>query len=513
MNGIVDAFFSHIISTIIALPAIGAIIVALIMRKSGRVAEYFAMLIATVELALIILLALKFDFNNPGFQFVEKYEWLPGTGIYYHVGVDGISMVMLILTGFICFIAAWTSFHQIPEDLNRPLYFVVFLLFEVGIVGTFVAINLIIFYLFWELVLPSMFLLIGKWGPHPEKARHAAIKFFIFTFAGSVIMLAGFVYLYLVHKTFNMIELAKLTAGMSREAQAFAFGLIFFGLAVKLPLVPFHTWLPDAHVEAPAPVSVLLAGLLLKMGGYGFVRMVWILPKGFDYLFGPLLIVAVVGAIYSGLTAMGQDNFKRMVAYTSINHMSYVFFAALVAAWATIHGKEHMDLAKIALAGGVFEMFGHGVAIGLMFLMAGVLLHKAGTYHISELGGLGKVTPRISVLIVFGSLAVFGFPPLIVFVGEIQIFVGAIGLLFSENYYWPAIILVAPLIVVATYLWMIRRVIMSEVTPVAEKARDLSIGEIIPLAILCVAIILFGIYPSIITNYMAKAIEAQLHML
>ncbi|MEX0567777.1 MAG: NuoM family protein [Candidatus Njordarchaeota archaeon] len=507
MNGLVDTFFAHIITILIFLPAIGALIVALIMKKSPKVAEYLSMFFITVELAIIIIMALKFNFGSTDFQFVEIYDWLPGTAIKYHVGVDGIGMVMLILTGIVCFIAAWTSFHQIPEEKNRPLYFVVFLLFEVGIIGTFVALNLIMFYLFWELVLPSMFLLIGKWGPHPEEARHAAIKFFIFTFAGSVIMLAGFIYLYMATGTFGMMEIAA--TNISADVQRLAFGLIFFGLAVKLPLIPFHTWLPDAHVEAPAPVSVLLAGLLLKMGGYGFVRMVWLLPAGFVAWFDWLLGVAVVGAIYSGLAAMGQDNFKRMVAYTSINHMSYVFLGCVAASWFVVKGGEQ-DLARLALAGSVFEMFAHGIAIGLMFLMAGVLLQKIGTYHISDLGGLGKVTPRISVLLLFGSLAVFGFPPLIIFVGEVQIFIGALGILLTTNY-WPAVVvLVAPLIVVAAYLWAIRRIVMSEPTSKVEGAKDLTMMEIIPLAIICALIVLFGLFPSLITDYMVNAIDVHL---
>ena len=257
---------------------------------------------------------------------------------------------------------------------------------------------------------------------------------------------------------------------------------------------------------------MLLAGLLLKMGGYGFVRMVWILPKGYMHWFEGLLALAVFSAIYSGFTAMGQDNFKRMVAYTSINHMSYVFLGAVMSAWFICSGKGDASYASLALAGSVFEMFAHGIAIGLMFLMAGVLLLKAGTYHISELGGLGKVTPRIATLLVFGSLAVFGFPPLVVFVGEIQIFIGAISLMFSGSYYIAAIVLVAPLIIVATYLWMIRRVVMSELKPAAEKAKDLTIGEIIPLVILCLAIIAFGIYPAIITRYMTNAIQVHLHL-
>ena len=482
------------------------------MKKSGKAAEYFAFLITILEMAIITLMALKFDFGAEGFQFTEKYEWLPKTGIYYEVGVDGISMVLLILTGFVCLIAAWTSFHQIPPENNRPLYFVVFLLFEVGIVGTFVAINLIMFYLFWELVLPSMFLLIGKWGPHPEAARHAAIKFFIFTFAGSIIMLAGFIYLFKLTGTFSMIGISDAVVDLSNKTQGMAFGLIFFGLAVKLPLVPFHTWLPDAHVEAPAPVSVLLAGLLLKMGGYGFVRMVWLLPGGYIYLFKVLIVIAVVSALYSGLVALGQDNFKRMVAYTSINHMSYVFLGALMAGWYFNISNVDQNAARLALAGSVFEMFAHGIAIGLMFLMAGILLLKAGTYHISELGGMGRFTPRISALIFFGSLAVFGFPPLIVFAGEIQVFIGTINIMLAGKLYWPIIVLAAPLIIVCTYLWMIRRVIMSEPTPAAEKAKDLSIGEIIPLAILCVAIIAFGVYPSIITRYMEHAIDMHLRI-
>lgn len=503
-----DLLWNNIIPLVLMIPIVGALLVAAVMRSHKKIAEYIAVGTTLVNLILILAMALRFNFGSGDFQYEWYAPWLPSIGINLHFGVDGISMVLLILTGIICFLAAWASLYHIPEDKNRPLYFVVYLLFSVGILGTFVSLNLIIFYLFWELVLPTMFLLIGWWGPHPEKARHAAIKFFIFTFVGSVFMLLGFIYLYMVSptRTFEMIELA--THGVPQYAQVIAFGLIFIGLAVKLPLFPLHTWLPDAHVEAPAPVSVLLAGLLLKMGGYGFVRMAWIIPYGFVGLLWLYLLLALVSAIYSAFTAMGQDNFKRLVAYTSINHMSYVFFGVVAAAYAVVNnvGKDYIQL---AVAGSVFEMFAHGIAIGLMFLMAGVLLNHVGTYYISEIGGLGKATPRIATLIILGSLAVFGLPGLIVFAAEIQVLIGALGIFISANILWTLIILLAPCIIVATYLWTIRRLIMSEKTPNVEKATDVPINELIPYAIFSLLIILFGVFPSLITTYMVATIASQ----
>jgi len=501
-------FWANVLPILLIIPIIGAFIVAALMYISKKLADYVAIGITFIELLIIVGMALRFDYTVGNFQYEWYAPWLPNIGINFHFGVDGIGMVMLLLTGIIGFLAAWASLYHIPVERNRSLYFVVYLLFEVGILGTFVSLNLVIFYLFWELVLPSMFLLIGWWGPHPEKARHAAIKFFIFTFAGSIFMLLGFIYLYMVSPTptFEMITLAQ--QNIPPQLQTIAFGLIFIGLAVKLPLFPLHTWLPDAHVEAPAPVSVLLAGLLLKMGGYGFVRMAWIIPAGFVGLIWFYLPLAIISGIYSAFVAMGQDNFKRLVAYTSINHMSYVFFGTVAAAYAVVNDVG-TDFVPLAVAGSVFEMFAHGIAIGLMFLMAGVLLNHIGTYHISELGGLGKVVPRIATLIIFGSLAVFGLPGLIVFAGEIQIFVGALSIFITANVLWTIIILIAPCIIVATYLWAIRRLIMSEKTPTVEKATDIPIGELIPYAVFGLLIILFGVFPFLITNYMATTIISQ----
>lgn len=505
---IISWFWANVLPLLLIIPIIGAFIVAAWMHINKKVADYIAIGVTFIELLIILGMALRFDFTAGSFQYEWYAPWLPSIGINFHFGVDGIGMVMLILTGIIGFIAAWASLYHIPEEKNRALYFLVYLLFEVGILGTFVSLNLIIFYLFWELVLPTMFLLIGRWGPHPEKARHAAIKFFIFTFAGSIFMLLGFIYLYMVSPTHSFEMTVLATQNIPTDAQILAFGLIFIGLAVKLPLFPLHTWLPDAHVEAPAPVSVLLAGLLLKMGGYGFVRMAWIIPAGFVGLFDFYLVLAIFSAIYSAFVAMGQDNFKRLVAYTSINHMSYVFLGALAAAYAVANniGKSYVSL---SVAGSVFEMFAHGIAIGLMFLMAGALLNHVGTYHISELGGLGKVTPRIAVLLVFGSLAVFGFPGLVVFAGEIQIFIGALSIFMSANILWPIIVLLAPLIIVATYLWAIRRLVTSEKTQIVEKATDIPLNELLPYAVLGLLIIVFGIFPSLLTNYMASTIINQ----
>ncbi len=505
----IDLLMSHILSVMIILPLIGSIITALLAFKHEKVASIFAILISLIEMLLSVILILNFNPNTAEFQFQEIHPWLPQVGIYYHVGADGISIVMVLLCGIVCFISAWAAYYQIEH--NKGFYYSVFLLFETGVIGTFVALNFVIFYLFWELVLVPMFFLIGEWGPIRERARYAAIKFFIFTHVGSVLMLLGFIYLYAVTGTFEFISVTELgivglsAISIAKDVQTIATALIFWGFAVKLPVVPLHTWLPLAHGEAPAPVSALLAGLLLKMGGYGFVRLVWLLPDGFYALVWPYFIpLAVFASIYSAFTAMMQRDLKYLVAFTSICHMSLVFFAAVAAAYARMF-QELKDFAAMALAGAVLEMFAHGVVISLCFLMSGVTHHWAGTRDISKLSGLARKMPWSGVLWLFGAISAGALPPTVGFSAEITLFVGSINCLWNP-WPWTALVLLSPVIVVAYFIWFIQRAYLGKLHPELEKVKEAPVSALLPEAALLIPILLFGIFPALISNLMTAAI-------
>lgn len=504
-----NVLISHILTVMIIIPLIGSIITLLLSFKSDKIASLFAILISLIELLLSIILILNFNPQTSDFQFQEAYAWLPQVGIYYHVGVDGISAVLVLLCGIVSFISAWAAYYQIEH--KKGLYYAVFLLFETGVIGTFVTLNLIVFYLFWELVLIPMFFMIGEWGPVRERARYAAIKFFIFTHVGSVLMLLGFIYLYAVTGTFEMIPIPNLgitglsTISIAKDAQLIAVLLIFWGFAVKLPVIPLHTWLPLAHGEAPAPVSALLAGLLLKMGGYGFIRLIWLLPDGFYILVWPyLIILAVIISVYSAFVAMIQRDIKYLVAYTSICHMSLVFFAVVAAAYA----RAIPDLrvfARLALIGAVFEMFAHGLIISLCFLMAGILHHYVGTRDITKLSGLAKKMPWSATLWTFGALAAGALPPLVGFAAEITLFIGAINCLI-ESFPWSMLVLISPVIIIAYFIWFIQRAYLGRISPHLEKVKEAPIKALLPEIVLTIPIFLFGVFPYLITDLINTAI-------
>ncbi|NIQ06106.1 MAG: NADH-quinone oxidoreductase subunit M, partial [Candidatus Korarchaeota archaeon] len=367
------------------------------------------------------------------------------------------------------------------------------------------------FYIFWELVLIPMFFMIGKWGPEPEKARRAAIKFLIYTHVGAILMLLGFIYVYTQLGTFEMTEIA---GGLGLTAQKIAMALVFFGFAFKLPVFPFHTWLPDAHVEAPSPASVLLAGLLLKMAGYGFVRSVWLFPMGIEAFKLVFLILAVVSVLYSASVAIMQEDMKKMIAYSSINHMGYVFLAttaAAVASIGTISPALNISTTSIfeyCMLGAIFVMFSHGVIIGILFLLAGIIHHSAGTREISKIEGLAHKMPWVAFLLLIGGIAAGGMPGMVGFVGELLVFVGSISGLF-DPYWWVSFAIAGPLIVLAFMIWLNQRVFFGELQLRAKSdIENPSPWELLPLAILVIPIILFGIYPELLNTLMKEAVRA-----
>ena len=415
-----------------------------------------------------------FNWSTPGFQLVETYDWANAFGLTYVVGVDGISLPLLIITSLLTTLSAAGSWDQITSKVKE--YNALLLLFEGAIVGVFTSLNLVAFYVFWELVLIPMFFFVGVWGG-PRK-RYAAMKFLIMTHVGSILLLLSFISLYALSNphTFNFMQLTNLHLPLVVQV-LISLGF-FIGFGVKMPIFPFHTWLPDAHVEAPAPISVLLAGLLLKMGGYGFIRMnLFLMPEASRFLAPFFIGVAIFTMFYGAIVAMIQQDFKRMVAFTSINHMGYVLLGAFT-------------LTTVGVSNAVFQMFNHALAIGALFLMSGVIHEHMGTRTIRELSGMGSAMPKTSFLLVLASLAAMGFPGFSNFISEYYVLLAGI----SVNAYYAVAVLV-PGITAGYFVWTLRRILLN------PKAKSLPSREapwytLLTLTLFLIPLLIFGLYPA-----------------
>ena len=355
--------------------------------------------------------------SKSGYSLMEEYEWAPNFGISLLLGVDGLSSPMVLLTGIIGPLTVIFAWH---EKEKPALFFALLLIMQTALFGVFITLDYFVFYIFWEIVLIPMFFLIAIWGG--ENRRYASIKFFIYTFTASVIMLVGFMALYFETgaETFSMIEIAKQNSTFSENFQIWVFAALFIGFAVKIPSVPWHTWLPDAHVEAPTAGSILLAGVMLKMGLYGLIRAALpVVPLGAEYFVPVMVVLAIVSILYGAALSLGQTDLKKLVAYSSVSHMGVALLGVAT-------------MTELGLAGAVFMMFAHGILSPAMFMVAGVLLHQVGTRDIPKLGGLAKHQPNtagIFVVIFMGSL---GLPGMAVFVAELAVFIA----FFESHGYW-----------------------------------------------------------------------------
>jgi NADH-quinone oxidoreductase subunit M len=474
-------------SLLIAVPVVGAVLVALTRRESEALQKRVGIAVSVLAFLVSLLLLRGFE-SIPDMQFVERHAWIPTYGISYHLGVDGLSLWLILLTTFLtplCLLGSWSSIHE------RVREFVIFmLLLEAGMIGVFVSLDLFLFYVFWEAMLIPMYFLIGIWGH--DRRIYAAVKFFLYTMAGSALMLVAFLVLYRIsgRGTFDILTLAA--HPIDPALQTWLFLACALAFAIKVPMWPFHTWLPDAHVEAPTAGSVILAGVMLKMGGYGFLRLAIPLFPDAALRFAPWIgWLAVIGIVYGALVSLVQPDLKKLVAYSSVSHLGFVMLG--VAAFTTT-----------SVVGAVYQMLNHGISTGALFFMVGMLYDRRHTRLISQFGGLKTVMPWFAALFLLVCLSSIAVPGFNGFVGEFLILIGS----WPFN---PAMVAVATLGVIlsaAYILWMVKRVLYGEVTN--EKNRDLpdlSAREAAILVPLCLLALFMGVASPLFTRKIEPSVD------
>lgn len=480
---------SHLLTWIVFTPLLAAMAILFVPKSQTHLIKWIATA-GTLIVGLLSLWALKiFDPDITTFQLIEKTSWIPAVNVSYFLGIDGISLPMVTLTALVSFLACIGSFGI--KEREKEYYFL-YLLLETGMMGTFISLDLFLFYIFWEVVLVPMYFLIGIWGG-PRK-EYAAIKFFLYTLSGSLFMLLGILALYF-NSNPHTFDLTLLTQNsFDIPFQKIIFLAFFLGFAIKVPAFPFHTWLPDAHVEAPTPISVILAGILLKMGTYGFFRFSYpLFPEAAMWFQPAMAIIAVIGIVYGGFVAMAQTDFKKMVAYSSVSHMGFVLLG--LAAF-TANGFN----------GAMLQMFNHGTITSALFLLVGVLYDRAHTRDMGAFGGLSAQMPFYSGILIFFSLASLGLPGLAGFISEFLVLLGT----YQTSKLWAALACLGIILAAAYLLMMIRKVLLGPANPKWSKLLEINGREIFTLAPLGILVVLFGILPGLILKYMSPTLQSLL---
>jgi NADH-quinone oxidoreductase subunit M len=486
---------NHILSIILFTPLLGALVLLFVPKENKEairwIANFFALGGFLISLPLVPMFwAQRFE---PGFKFIEGSpgNWIPTIGAGYLIGIDGISFLLIMLTtllGWISILSSWTAIESRVKE-----YYVWFLILQTGMLGVFMALDFFLFFVFWEAMLVPMYLLIGIWGG-PRKL-YAAIKFFLYTLAGSVLMLLGILFLYFHHHALTGIYTFSLTALYQSAPKIYSdpaygptvaillFFAFFFAFAIKVPMFPFHTWLPDAHVEAPTAGSVILAGVLLKMGTYGFIR--FSLPFFPDVLTHTkvrswMIVLSIIAIIYGALVSLMQKDMKKLVAYSSVSHLGFCTLGIFA-------------LTPLALSGSVLQQVNHGISTGALFLIVGILYERRHTREISEYGGISNVMPVYATITMIMFLSSMGLPLLNGFVGEFTILQGT----FMENWRWGAWAVPGVVLAAAYLLWLYQRVFFGPVTnPKNEKLHDLTPREMLTFAPLLIMAFWIGLYPK-----------------
>ena len=478
---------ANILSWLVWLPIAAGALVVLLGDRRIAVGRWLALVVTLVTLALCVPLWCGFDRATAALQFVEREPWIGAVNAWYYLGIDGISLPLIVLTAFttpLVVLAAWTGIEKRPSQ-----YFASFLVMEGLMIGVFAAADALLFYVFWEAMLIPMFLIIGIWGG--TRRVYATIKFFLYTFLGSVLMLVALVWLYLQGGSYEIADLQRMPIGMT--AQVLIFLAFFAAFAVKVPMWPVHTWLPDAHVEAPTGGSVILAAIMLKMGGYGFLRFsLPVTPDASRELDWLVITLSLVAVAYIGFVALAQRDMKKLIAYSSIAHMGFVTLGAFVAydIWQTTGASSG---AAMGLDGAMVQMISHGLVSGALFLCVGVLYDRLHTRDISAYGGVVNTMPVFAFFAVLFGMANAGLPGTSGFVGEFLVIVAA----FKANF-WYAFVAALTLILGAAYtLWLVKRVIWGDVgNDGVASLKDLNGREFTVLAVLAAAVIALGVWPA-----------------
>ena len=453
-----------------------------------------SLVISVLTLLLGMFLYANFDNGTADMQFVERVPWIETFNVEYYMGVDGISAPLILLTAFITplvIVAGWDTIKERPAQ-----YFAAFLILEGVMIGVFCALDAVLYYVFWEAMLVPMFLIIGVWGG--ARRIYATIKFFLYTFLGSVLMLVAFIYLYGKTGDFNFYSFADVPLSLFEQQLIFLAFLAAF--AVKVPMWPVHTWLPDAHVEAPTGGSVILAAIMLKMGGYGFVRLsLPMLPDGSRYFAGLMIALSLIAVVYIGMVALMQKDMKKLIAYSSIAHMGFVTLGFFI-----IWGVGEGFGAGLGMTGGMVQMVSHGLISGALFLCVGVLYDRVHSRQIADYGGVANTMPVFAAFFVLFAMANSGLPGTSGFVGEFMVIIAS----FKANF-WYAFLAASTLILGAAYtLWMIKRVVYGGIAnEKVEALKDLNRREFVVLGVLALAVLLVGLWPAPLVDMMTVTVD------
>jgi len=487
---------SSLITYLLLVPFIGSFLLLLIDKSREHLIRYTGLVISLLAFIISLIIFFNFDSQNPDFQLTHKFPWIENLNIFYFVGIDGLSLLLVLLTTFLTPLTLISSWSSIKTKVKEFTFFM--LILEVGMLGVFVSLDLFLFYIFWEAMLIPMYFIIGIWGG--KERIYASIKFFIYTMFGGLLMLVAIIWLAvyastpLGYFTTNLVELYSVGPEVESTIQNWMFLAFAFSFAIKVPLFPLHTWLPDAHVQAPTAGSVILAGVLLKMGTYGLLRFCLPLFPQASITFAPYIsVLAVIGIIYGALVAMVQTDMKKLVAYSSVAHLGFVVLGIFA-------------MTQEAVQGAIIQMVNHGLSTGALFLLVGVIYERTHTREISEYGGIAKLVPVYSFMLLFVSLSSIGLPGLNGFVGEFLILIGSFKSPVLGSW-WFTVFAASGVIFAAVYLlWMYQRVVFGEVkNPKLSTLTDMNPREIFIMIPIIIFIIWIGIYPSTFLNISEKS--------